>query len=550
MKQQQRKSHHCVRMALKVGAAAGLLALGTGAWAANDLDGVSKALGTSIDAKNMELVGWNDNQGRLAYHMVIQNQLTTDGQRVVSYIGNFSGQNLNPQTGLIEASGTVIVDVTDPTNPVTVKHLPQNGGAKQVRTCAGNVLPKGAKNHYYLLREVGSTGHEVWDVTIPEQPKLVSTPVTGLNTTHKNYWDCLTGLAYLVVGASATAPKPDGWVVGQHVRVYDLSDPANPKYVVDFGLPGQNPNSLVKVVPAMVHGPIAVSKLNGVVRNRLYMPYGVEANGIFQIVDLNKMLPPPYGVGKYVDPSKPTDAELLQSEIGRLTGPGAIGGHTSWPVYDVEVADNRNFSEYNKLDLVMWTSEETSNRCQSAVHNLNIIDITAEAIDNSSAEQHPWPISSVTVSDFSGRPNYCSRGTRFGVHSTHENFNNDFYGRLVTSAWFDAGIRVTDIKDPYNPKEVAYFVYPINAGTVPASSTVDGISYSQIDVSCDNTEVDDDNLVYCPDRVGSGMYITKLTGGAAMIIGDAGNEKVLRRTAGGSRASLKKLLHAQGQVAK
>jgi len=143
----------------------------------------------------------------------------------------------------------------------------------------------------------------------------------------------------------------------------------------------------------------------------------------------------------------------------------------------------------------------------------------AEAVDDSSAEQHPWPISSVTVSDFSGKPNYCSRGTRFGVHSTHENFNNDLYRKLVTSAWFDAGIRVTDIRDPYNPKEVAYFVYPINAGTVPSNSTVDGIAYSQLDVSCDNTEVDDDNYIYCPDRVGGGVYITRLTGEAAAIVG-------------------------------
>jgi hypothetical protein len=510
---------------LKIGASVGLLALGSSAWAANDLDVVSKATpGRTIDAHNMELVGWNDNQGRLAYHMVIQNQLTADGQRVIAYVGNFSGRNLNPLTGVIENSGTTIIDVTDPTNPVTVKHLPQVGGAKQARVCAGSQLPKGIKNHYYLLREVGSTGHEVMDVTIPENPTLVSTPITGLTATHKNYWDCVTGLAYLIVGAGATAAKPDGWTIGQHIKVFDLSDPANPKFVVDYGLPGHNPGSTTKTTVGQVHGVIAVSKLyapgfHGEEINRMYVPYGIEANGAMQIVDLKKMLPPPYGTGVYVDPAKPTDAELLQSEIGRITAPGAIGGHTSWPVFDVFVEENRNFSEYNTLDLVMFTSEETSNRCQSAPHNLSIIDATREAVDDSSAEQHPWPISSVTVSDFSGKPNYCSRGTRFGVHSTHENFNNDLYRKLVTSAWFDAGIRVTDIRDPYNPKEVAYFVYPINAGTVPSNSTVDGIAYSQLDVSCDNTEVDDDNYIYCPDRVGGGVYITRLTGEAAAIVG-------------------------------
>jgi len=54
---------------------------------------------------------------------------------------------------------------------------------------------------------------------------------------------------------------------------------------------------------------------------------------------------------------------------------------------------------------------------------------------STSAEQHPWPISTVTVDDFSGRPNFCSRGTRFGVHSMAENFQDPSYGRLLTSAW-------------------------------------------------------------------------------------------------------------------
>src|SRR4029079_1886894 len=138
------------------------------------------------------------------------------------------------------------------------------------------------------------------------------------------------------------------------------------------------PVTSVTPPPAMVHGPIAVSKLNGdpqKVKNRLYMPYGVESNGVFQIVDLTKMLPPPYGKGVYVDPHKPTDAELLQSEVGRHVFPGAVGGHTSWPIYDVEVAQNRNFTEYNTLDILALTSEETSNRCTSAVHNITFMDI-------------------------------------------------------------------------------------------------------------------------------------------------------------------------------
>ena len=86
MKEHQRK-------VLNVAVAAGIFALGVGAWAANDLD-VSRKAAKNFDMHNMEAIGYNDNQGRLAYHMVIQNQLTSDGQRVIAYIGNFTARTL------------------------------------------------------------------------------------------------------------------------------------------------------------------------------------------------------------------------------------------------------------------------------------------------------------------------------------------------------------------------------------------------------------------------------------------------------------------------
>jgi len=112
----------------------------------------------------------------------------------------------------------------------------------------------------------------------------------------------------------------------------------------------------------------------------------------------------------------------------------------------------------------------------------------------------------------------CSRGTRFGVHSMSENMSGDpFYPRLMTSAWFDAGIRETDIRDPYHPKEVAHFIAPVNSFTQPSSWTVNGVKGSSLDVSCDNTDVDDRGYLYCGDRVGGGLDIVKLTGRALQI---------------------------------
>ena len=61
------------------------------------------------------------------------------------------------------------------------------------------------------------------------------------------------------------------------------------------------------------------------------MPYGVGSNGLIQINDLTKVLPAPYGTGVYANRARPTDAELLQGQIGVVYMPGAEGGHSAMP---------------------------------------------------------------------------------------------------------------------------------------------------------------------------------------------------------------------------
>ena len=503
------------------------------AWSANDLD-TPMARGTlhrdGADTFNMEWLGHDDLQGRTTYQTTVQ----TQGNRVIAYAGHFNGQMLNPITGVVETNGTSIVDVTDPRHPKYLKHLiADKGGARMAKLCDGNVLPHGLRGHFYLLRENGAVSHEVWDVTDPANPTLVATPVTGQDVTHRNWWDCTTGIAYIVAGATKSKDAGfDGWNTNsspnQHLKIFDLSDPANPKYIMDFGYPGQNPGSTfvmpgtentTKTVPPGVHGPIVVSTLRGQAINRLYMPYGVGSDGIVQINDLTKVLPPPYGTGVYANVRKPTDAELLQGQIGVVYMPGVEGGHSAMPLYDIPLKQYKNFTNNNVRDILAVSSEETDNRCTGSPHLMYLLDITSKIGQggSTSAEQHPWPISTVTVDDFSARPNFCSRGTRFGVHSPAENFDDPTYARLLTSAWFDAGIRVTDIRDPYHPREVAHFIAPINNFTQPSSAVINGVTYTSLDVSCDNTDVDNRGLRYCGDRVGGGLDIARLTGEAEEI---------------------------------
>ena len=86
-----------------------------------------------------------------------------------------------------------------------------------------------------MLRTFGSEAHEIWNVADPANPVLV-TRIGGLKDTHKNWWECDTGIAFLVSGA------PD-WRTRRMTQVYDLSDPAHPVKIRDFGLPGQEPGA-------------------------------------------------------------------------------------------------------------------------------------------------------------------------------------------------------------------------------------------------------------------------------------------------------------------
>ena len=99
-----------------------------------------------------------------------------------------------------------------------------------------------------------------------------------MKDTHKSWWECDTGIAFLVSGA------PD-WRTRRMTQVYDLGDPAHPVKIRDFGLPGQEPGS-TGAVPTELHGPIST----GPEGNRVYFGYGTNKGGFLQIVDREKLI--------------------------------------------------------------------------------------------------------------------------------------------------------------------------------------------------------------------------------------------------------------------
>lgn len=451
-------------------------------------------IGDPPEAKDMRLIGYNDLQGRSAYQPTIHHQ----GDRWIAYIGHHGGtdtvkQPMNALTGKPEFNGTSIIDVTDPSKPKYLFHLPglegtyEDGGGQMVRVCDGKSLPKGDANAVYLLRTFGGKAHEIWNVADPSSPKLVTRIESGRDT-HKNWWECETGIAFLVSGAP-------GWRTRRMTQVYDLSDPAKPVKIRDFGLPGQEPGSTGNV-PTELHGPIST----GPAGNRVYFGYGTNKGGVLQIVDREKLLK---------GAPEPTPENLRYPEIGRLEMLPLTGAHTTFPMLKMPIAEFAKDKAGATRDIVMIVNESLVNECAEARQMVWFVDTTVET--------KPMVVSSYTASEASG--NFCQRGGRFGSHSSNESMAPVYYKKIAMIAFFNAGVRAIDIRDPFHPKEIAYFVPPITEATDKRCVKVNGEDKCKVAIQTNNVETDDRGYIYIVDRANTGLHILELTGEARKTAG-------------------------------
>jgi hypothetical protein len=446
------------------------------------------------EQRNMRLVGMDDLQARSAYQPVVHHQ----GARWIAYVGHHGGKRMNPLTGQEELNGTSILDVTDPKHPRYLHHIPgaegeaEAGGAAMVRVCDGKTLPRAQKEKTYLLRTLGNLAHEVWDVTDPAKPVRLVTVLDGLKSTHKNWWECDTGIAYLVSDGA-----PSGWRTNRMTKIYDLGDPAQPRFIRDFGLPGQEPGS-TGVAPEGVHGPIAL-------RNRVYFAYGTGAKGVLQIVDREKLLA---GNPQAADRFAPTAENLLYPQIGRLEMSPAWGGHTSFPILGISVPHWSPAVPGRTRDFVLLVSESLRNECQEIRQLSFMVDVTTE--------RTPYSVATFEVPDPTG--DFCRRGGRFGPHSSNESLSPIYYGRLAFIAYFNAGVRAVDVRDPFHPTEAGFYVPSVTAKTDKRCVEVSGgPPRCKTAIQTNNVDVDDRGFIYLADRADTGLHIVELTGPARAI---------------------------------
>jgi hypothetical protein len=360
--------------------------------------------------------------------------------------------------------------VTDPTNPKYLKFVDGPGGTETVKVQVANGLMITSLQKQIPFPGVADApygeGIYIWDVKDPVNPKRLSHWKTGApNGTHRNYFD---GGRY--VHCSAAAPGFSGFIY----RIVDVADPTHPVEAGRWWLPEQwAAGGGKKTKPEVgLHGPAYP------VGDRCYLSYSDEGMVILDISDIT--LPKLVGHLEVYPPlgtpiACHTVLPLARRKLAIMSSEG-IGADIAEHVFGVKKPNPLNFAGI--VDL----SDDT---------NPTLIAI--------------FPIPEPPA----GSPykNFHEKKGWFGPHNWHEPHNHpDFEDRddRVYLTYFNAGVRVYDISDPYLPKEIAYYIPPNpkkRLGLLPLGDLV---------VSSEDIVVDKRGYIYITDK-NLGLHILRCT---------------------------------------
>ncbi|HLH67785.1 MAG TPA: hypothetical protein VKY90_01835 [Candidatus Dormibacteraeota bacterium] len=393
----------------------------------------------------IEPLAYSDLGGRPGFKM----SLHVDGGRTYLYVAH------------LWHSGWSVLDVTDPLSPTVLNAWdgPANTWTLQVTTREGLLatslepIQDGWGNDAHASFEEGVV---LWDLSDPVRPRRRGTFRTGHRGTHRNLFDA-TGLLHL----SARMPGYQGAIL----VLVDVSDPDRPSEVGRFHLPGQRlgVGEHDRREWFDLHGP---SLRSG---DLAYLPYA--AAGLV-IVDLTH-------------PEQPTLVGHLPLHPPLASG---IAAHTVVPIAG--------------QDLVIVNSEALAERCREPVGFAGFVDV------------HD-PSRPILISLFptpappkgAGFHSFCARGGRFGPHNQHIPTGEPHLFSeqdVCFLTYFNAGLRVFDVRDPYLVEEVAYIIPhdPMRRhGPLP----------TELVVQVEDVLVDARGIVYFTEK-NSGLYVAEWKG--------------------------------------
>jgi len=94
-----------------------------------------------------------------------------------------------------------------------------------------------------------------------------------------------------------------------------------------------------------------------------------------------------------------------------------------------------------------------------------------------------------------------------------------FHKKVAFITYFAGGVRALDVRNPYHPKEVGYFIPAMTEATEKRCFKIDGQERCTTSIQSNNVETDDRGYIYVVDRANTGMHILELTPDARSAAG-------------------------------
>jgi hypothetical protein len=408
---------------------------------------------SAASAKNVRLLSRCDQGGRL------------DGVQVIVHKGHAF-------VGHMFADGFSVIDVRDPVKPKTLAFVaaPKNTRSHHVQIHGDILIAVNGPNiwamqqyasqvDYYAKSLADSltidkpfgAGVRVFDISNPAAPREISfLAMPGLGA-HRIWW---------VGGRYAYASVHLEGFIDHVLAIIDMANPAKPALVGHWWLPGMwraggetPPASFGK--RTALHHMITAGNIG----------YAAWRDGGYTIHDIS-------------DPVKP---KLLSHH--NYSPPFGGGSHTPLPL------PNRK--------LLILGEEATTASCANGIAYTWMIDVRAP--------ENPVSIATLPTPD---EEDFCAKGAKFGPHNMHENRPGSFVSEdLVFATYHNAGLRIYDVRDAFQPKQVGYFVPP------PPETIVDQRPNPlKVIQSCD-VFVDANGVMYMTDT-NAGLYILQYEGRA------------------------------------
>ena len=379
-------------------------------------------------------------------------------------------------TGHMFSDGFSVIDVRDPRNPKPVHYEPSapNTWNIHLQTAGDLMLVINAKNmfaaeefqneaEYYsgqIGKKVGTAdaeqprernwkaGMTVYNIANPAEPKEIAfMPVDG-GGIHR-LWYTGGNWAYASV-------LLDGFTDYIFMTI-DISDPTKPKEAGRYWLPGMN--------AAAGEMPDDASRRGGLHHAIIH---GDRAYGAWR------------------------DAGLVIMDISDRTNPTLIT-HKNWsPPYG---GGTHNALPLPDRDLLIVADEAVLDHAADGIKYIWIFDIREP--------KNPVSIATFPTPDDA---DYVAKGGHFGPHNIYENRPDGLVSSdTIYSTYQNAGVRVFEISNAYQPKEVAAFVPP-----EPVTLADKRPNRQKVIQSCD-VWVSKDGLVYTNDFNG-GLCILEYGG--------------------------------------